>query len=142
MNIKQLSVFLENKGGRIAQITEILAAENINILTLSIADTSDFGILRLIVDDPGKAYELLKKEGVMVKMTEVVAIMLDHKPGSLNQVLNILNEENIQIEYMYHYPSLPDAGTTIIILRLANQEKSLEIMHKRGIRVVNYEDAK
>ncbi len=137
MKIRQLSVFVENKGGKLAQITSILAANEINILALSIADTTDFGILRIIVEDADKAYSVLKEAGVMVKSTDVVVIALENKPGSLNKVLGDLNEGGLQIEYMYHFSNQTEANESMLVLRLNNQERALEVLNNAGVKVMN-----
>ena len=101
MIIKQLSVFVENKKGRLVAITEALSKADVDISALSLADTSDFGVLRLIVDKPEEAKAVLKEEGVVVKITEVVAAVMDDQPGGLSGMLKILEQANVDIEYLY-----------------------------------------
>ena len=101
MIIKQISVFVENKKGRLAAITDILAENDVDISALSLADTSDFGILRLIVDKPDVAQEALTKAGVTVKITDVIAVVMDDVPGGVAQALKVVSDNDISIEYMY-----------------------------------------
>lgn len=100
---KQISVFLENKAGRLASVTRTLGDADINIRALSIADTSDFGILRVIVNDPDKAYQVLKEAGFTVSETEVVAVQVPDSPGGLATVLEQMSEDNLNIEYLYAF---------------------------------------
>ncbi len=103
MKVEQISVFLENKAGRLAEVTRSLGEAGINIRALSLADTTDFGILRLIVDNYDAAREMLKSKGFTVGKTEVVAIEVPDHPGGLAQVLNTLAQANINVEYMYAF---------------------------------------
>jgi len=131
--IKQISVFLENKAGRLAEITGVLAENEINIKALSIADTNDFGILRLIVDKTDEAYKALSIRGFRVKETPVVGIMLAHKPGELHRVLKQMEKNNIFIEYMYDFLSAETAEKATIIAKLENQDEAVKIMSGIGI---------
>ena len=101
--IRQLSIFLENKTGRLTEVLEALGNENINITALSIADTSEYGILRLILSDPEAGYKLLKARGFSVNLTDVISLSVSHEPGSLAKVLKTLSAENLSIEYMYAF---------------------------------------
>ena len=101
--LKQLSVFVENKTGRLVEITGALAKSGVDIRALSIADTTDYGILRLIVNDPEKALESLKQSGMTVSLTTVIAVEIPDTPGALNNVVAILSENGISIEYMYAF---------------------------------------
>ena len=101
MIIKQLSVFVENKKGRLVAITEALSKADVDISALSLADTSDFGVLRLIVDKPEEAKAALKEEGVVVKITEVVAAVMDDQPGGVAATLRVLHDNDVDVEYMY-----------------------------------------
>jgi hypothetical protein len=137
MFIKQLSVFVENKAGRLADITRILAENEINILALSIADTTDFGILRLIVEDADKAKAILKQNNLMVKTTDVIAISITHKPGSLSSVLKKLDDAGVAIEYMYDFSNRSKDQDPMIILRLNNQEKAIEALKSSGVTILS-----
>ena len=103
MAITQLSVFVENKAGRLAAIVDLLGKNNVNMRALSIADTADFGILRLIVDDSERAISLLSDAGIMVKRTHVIAVAIDDVPGGLSKILTTLSNNGVVIEYMYAF---------------------------------------
>lgn len=124
--IKQLSVFIENKPGRLAEVTGYLAEANINIHALCIADTTDFGILRLIVENADAAKKVLKEHGLTVKTTDVVGVSLTHKPGSLSGVLYELDKADVSIEYMYAFTSRSKEYDAIVVFCLADQERALE----------------
>ena len=103
MLIKQISIFLENKLGRLAKVTRILGENNIDICALSVADTTDFGILRLIVDRPDEAKQVLADNGFTVSINDVIAIEVEDKPGGLAKTLSVLDDKGISIEYMYAF---------------------------------------
>jgi hypothetical protein len=134
MKIRQISVFLENKVGRIMEITEILGAHNINIRALSLADTSDFGILRMIVNNIEKAIEVLKEKDIIVKESYVVAVEVPDKPGGLAAVLKILGNENINVEYMYAFFEQPQ-DKALLIFRFENPDEAVSVLMKNGINV-------
>lgn len=113
MIIKQLSVFLENKMGRLSEVSTLLSDANINMSAFSIADTSDFGILRVIVSDPEAALQILKANDFSVNLTDVICLICPNEPGSLARALNILKEEEVQIEYMYAF-SMDKAANVIL----------------------------
>ncbi len=136
MLIKQISIFVENKSGRLAEITKLLGSKNIDISALSIADTTDFGILRLIVNDPEKAEKSLKDEGFTVSCTEVIAIAIEDKPGGLAKVLDILSNNSIGIEYMYAFVG-KDGAHALLILRVENPEKAVDTLQKAKIRTLS-----
>ncbi len=136
MKVEQISVFMENKAGRLAQITRILGAAGVNILTLSLADTADFGILRILVSDNDKAYEALKKEGFTVGRNEVLAIEVPDRPGGLADFLEILRVNEINIEYMYAYRK----GThAILIFRFDNLDKAISVLPEANFNVLTRE---
>ena len=136
MLVKQISVFLENKSGRLADVTRILGDKGINISALSIADTTDFGILRLIVNNPEEALEELKSNGFAVSCTDVVAIGVSDRPGGIAQVLEIFDRESIGIEYMYAFVG-KNGSEAFVIIRLENPQKALELLIKDGVRVMS-----
>lgn len=136
MSIKQLSVFVENKPGRLAEVTTVLHRNNIDIRALSLADTTDFGILRLIVNEPDKAYEVLKEAGLTVSLTNVMAIGVKDQPGGLSVALNALNEEGVSVEYMYAFIGRKE-NTAFVILRADNSEKAVDVITKAGIDVLS-----
>ncbi len=126
MIIQQVSVFLENKSGRLSEVTEILGNAGINISAFTIADTSDFGILRLIVSEPQKAKEILKQNEFSVQTTDVLLAKTPNSPGSLTRLLKIINEGGSFIEYMYAFSMENDAA--IIVIRPTNIEKCMKIL--------------
>lgn len=133
--IKQLSVFLENKAGRLSGITNILAKSNINIRAISVADTTEFGILRLIVDDPERACECLKKESITVSLTEVIAIGMDDTPGAFAKAMNLLADNGISIEYVYAFKS-GDRGKGYVILKVDDLERAVKVFESTEIEVL------
>ena len=140
MAIRQLSIFVENKKGRLVEITKMLAESNINMRALSIADTRDFGILRLIVDDTEKACVVLGENGVMVKVTQIAAVELPHRTGSLNAALTVLADAGINIEYLYAFLSSSGQGA-YVVLRVADNEAAEKVLTDAGYNVLTDEDA-
>lgn len=138
MKIKQISVFLENKSGRLAAVTRLLAKLAINIRALSIADTSDFGILRLIVDQPDEAYKGLKEAGFTVSLTEVLGVEMPDRPGGLSSILEVMEQEGINIEYLYAFIGRAGKGA-IVIFRVEEPDKAIQAMKSRGIYVLEVE---
>lgn len=136
MKIKQLSIFVENKSGRLAQITKTLADANVDIRALSIADTSDFGILRLIVNRPDDAVEALKDAHLTVSLTEVLAIGIEDKPGEFYKAMEALNQEHIGIEYMYAFISR-DEGRANVILRVDDNSKAIDVLLRGGFTLLS-----
>jgi hypothetical protein len=135
MIVKQVSVFLENRAGRLAEVTGILAAHDINIRALSLADSADFGILRLIVDDVGKAKGILKKEGLTVGETDVVAVEVPDRPGGLAHLLQVFKDENVNVEYMYAFVKAP-SRSAVMIFRFEDPHRAVEALRIRGIRTI------
>ncbi len=136
--IKQISVFLENKSGRLIRVAQVLGEAGINIRGLSIADTSDFGILRMIVDQPDKALNELKDKGVMATATEVIAMEVPDTPGGLAGVLSYLEEEGINIEYLYSFIEKPTSNA-IIMMRVERINDALEVLKKNKVPIVGGE---
>lgn len=132
--IDQLSVFVENKFGRLAAITDTLRDNGIDISALSLADTSEFGILRLIVDKPQEAVSALKAAGVTVKTTKVVAASMDDKPGGLAHLLDILTEAGIGIEYMYAFLGKIN-GSAVTVLRTEDNENTEKAFKEAGVNI-------
>jgi len=137
-HVEQISVFLENKAGRLEEVTSILAEANINIRALSLADTSDFGILRLIVNDNNKAKEELKKAGFAVAKTEVVAVEVSDQPGGLHHILRILKKANVNVEYMYAFVQ-QNGAHAVLIFRFDNLGEALMILKDNDVRVIKGE---
>ncbi len=138
MYMQQVSVFVENKSGRLSEITGVLARENIDIRALSIADTTDFGILRLIVDDPERAVAVLKIEGYTVSKTNVLAISIDDKPGALHYVLNALYTSGIGLEYSYAF--ITRKAGAYVILRVEDNERATQILRDAGVTLLSPSD--
>jgi hypothetical protein len=137
MTIKQLSIFLENKSGRLTEVLETLGHEKINVTALTIADTSEYGILRLIVSDPEKAHRLLKEKGFSANLTEVLSITTPIEAGSFAKALRIFSDEDISIEYVYAFSLEKKA---MIVLRTENTEKALAAIKKHGMELVKSSD--
>jgi hypothetical protein len=133
--VKQVSIFLENRAGRLYEVTSLLAKNRLNIRALSIADTSDFGILRIIIDDPDRAIDFLKKENYTVSATDVLAIEVDDRPGGLAKILRIFDENQINIEYMYAFlGKLPEKA--IMIFRFDNNKLVMEKLKNKDIKFI------
>ena len=139
MLVKQISVFLENKSGRLAEVTKTLGKEGIDISALSIADTTDFGILRLIVNQPEKAESVLKDNGFTVSSTSVIAIAVEDKPGGLAVALDILESNSIGIEYMYAFIG-KSKDEALVILRVEDSNKAIDVLKNNGIKVISSKD--
>lgn len=136
MLVKQVSVFLENKSGRLAEVSRVLGENGIDISALSIADTTEFGILRLIVNKPDDAVEVLKDGGFSVGTTEVIAIAVNDKPGGLSAALSCLESYNIGIEYMYAFIGSSNSGKAMVILRVENPIAAIDALKKSAIDVM------
>ncbi len=130
--MKQLSVFVENKIGRLSAVLNILKENNIDISALSLADTSEYGILRLVVDKPDEAVAALKESGIMVKCTQVIAAAMEDAPGGLAYLLSVLSDANIGIEYMYAFIG-KDEGKAWTVLRVDDIETATEVFMKHSI---------
>ena len=139
MNIHQISVFLENRTGQLAEITGLLAKEGIDIRAISIAETADYGLARLIVDDSHKASSILLQHGDILSMTPVWAVEVPDSPGGLAELLNILAQEQIDIEYMYSLFTNRD-GHAYMVLRISDEPTFLDALGKNRIRVMTKED--
>lgn len=130
--MKQLSVFVENKIGRLSAVLDVLKENDVDISALSLADTSEYGILRLVVDKPDVALNALKESGVMVKCTQVIAAAMDDAPGGLASLLSVLSEANVDIEYMYAFIGKAE-GKAWTVLRVDDVETATEVFKKHGI---------
>ncbi|MBE3588202.1 MAG: ACT domain-containing protein [Thermoanaerobacteraceae bacterium] len=135
MKVKQISVFLENKSGRLAKVARVLGSNGINIRALSIADTTDFGILRLIVNDPDLAYRVLKEAGFTVSVTDVIAVEVTDEPGGLAEVLAVLQEVNINIEYLYAFLQKATKAA-LVVFRVEQLDEAIAALQARGIRIL------
>jgi hypothetical protein len=138
MKVEQISIFIENKSGRLAKISRILGESGINIRALSLADTSDFGILRLIVNDVEKAKSVLKECGFTVNKTEVVAVEVPDRPGGLSHILNVLDSGQINVEYMYAFGER-SGGNAVIVFRFDDTDKAIETLTGSGVHILEGE---
>lgn len=135
MKVEQISVFLENKAGRLAEVARILSEASINIRALSLADTSDFGILRLIVNDNAKAKDALKQQGFTVGKTDVVAVEVEDRPGGLHKILDILNKAGVNVEYMYAFVQ-QSGNNAVIIFRFDHLDEAVKVLQANGVTVI------
>jgi hypothetical protein len=135
MKVEQISIFLENKSGRLAEVTRVLAAAGVNIRALSLADTADFGILRLIVDQNDRAKQALKEGGFTVGKTEVVALEVPDRPGGLAKILGTLEAAGINVEYMYAFVQR-SGNNAILIFRFDDPDQAILALTQAGIRVL------
>lgn len=138
MKVEQISIFIENKSGRLAEITRILGDAGINIRALSLADTSDFGILRLIVDNVETAKTVLKEKGFTVSKTEVVAVEVPDRPGGLSSLLQTLDANQINVEYMYAFVERC-GGNAVIIFRFDETDKAIDSLKDSGFNILKGE---
>lgn len=139
MYIKQLSVFVENKAGRLAEITAIIAEKGINVRALSVSDTTDFGILRLIVDKPDEAVVLLKDAGLTVSLTNVIAIAIPDVPGGFANTVKVLADAGVTVEYIYAFIAR-SKGSGYVILRVGNEESAAKALADAGIELLSNDD--
>lgn len=135
MTVKQISVFVENKAGRLAEITRVLYDNNIDLRALSIAETRDFGVLRLIVDDTYKTACILKEAGYILSVTPVLAVAISDEPGSLCRILQILSDNDISLEYTYAFTASKE-GMAYMIFRVEDTEKAVQVLSKQGIKLI------
>jgi hypothetical protein len=138
MKVEQISIFIENKSGRLAEITRILGESGVNIRALSLADTSDFGILRLIVNDREQAKRILKENGFTVSKTEVVAVEVPDRPGGLSQILQALDKDSINVEYMYAFVERCGENA-VIIFRFDETDKAIAALQNNGFAILDGE---
>lgn len=135
MNVTQLSAFVANKPGHLQKVLKVLADENINIITLTIAETSDFGILRMIVNDPDKGYRALKNNNITSSVTDVLALEIEDTPGSLFRALDVFAKMNLNIEYMYAFTEKRD-GKAVMIFRFEDIEAAKNALQDKGYNIV------
>lgn len=136
MLVKQLSVFMENRPGRLYKLTHALGEEGIDFVTLSIADTKDFGIVRFIARDNEKAYEILKRKGFTVGITELIGVEVEDKPNSLAEVIALIEAANINIEYLYSFV-LTNHNSAKILMRVEDTERALQLLTEKGIKLLS-----
>lgn len=139
MSVKQISIFIENKKGSLAEVTKFIADKKINLKALSIADTQDFGILRIITDKPDEARDMLKNEGYTVTATSVLAVELTDAPGSMASILSVLSENNVSVEYTYAFMSTVE-NKAYMIFRVDDNDKATKTLIAANIPVINQQD--
>jgi hypothetical protein len=134
MKVHQLSVFIENKAGRVSEVTEALGAQDVNIRGFSVSDTADYGILRLVVDDPVRGHEVLSGAGFTVKESEVICIKLPDEPGSLANVLKVVSDAGVNIEYVYSLIS------TYVVINVGDADRALQLLSDQPVQLVSQEE--
>ena len=139
MAIKQLTVFIQNKKGTVVSVTEILAQNNINLRALSIAETQDFGILRLIVNDEEAAEKVLKENGYLIKVIDVVGVKIGDAPGKLTAALDVLDKANINVEYLYAFMARTEKHA-YVVLRVEDNEEAESILTSAGFKMISETD--
>ena len=136
MQIEQISIFLENKSGRLEEVTAVLRDADINIRALALADTSDFGVLRLLVNDTAKTQNVLKEKGFTISKTEVAAVEVKDQPGGLHSILSVLQKGGVNVEYMYAFIQQSD-GNAIMIFRFDDLETAVNLLRENNINVID-----
>lgn len=139
MKIIQISVFLENRKGRLADVCKVLGENKINIRALTVAESDDFGILRLVVDKPQEATTILKSNGFVANLTEVVTVEVQDKPGGLAEVLQVLDKHNINVEYMYAFLER-ESNKALLVFRFDNIDKAIDVLKAAKVRVLTKKD--
>lgn len=134
MNVKQLSVFIENKAGRVSEVTDVLGQSGVNIRGFSVSDTADYGIVRLIVDDPERGSEVLHKAGFAVKANDVLCVELPDKPGGLAGVLKVVSDAGVNIEYVYSLIS------TYVVINVSDIDRAVALLADKPVKLVTQED--
>jgi len=136
LRVKQISIFIENRSGRLREVTEVLGGNGINIRALSLADTSDYGILRLIVDQPDKALTVLKKANFTLSETDVIAVEVKDEPGGLARVLAILGNAGINVEYMYAFVE-KSSNNAVVIFRIEDIDAAISALKKNKVTILD-----
>ena len=140
MSIKQISVFLENKPGTLLEMTGVLAEKQVDMRALSLAETSEFGIVRLIVDDVYNASNVLKEAGFIHNITPVLGVCIPDEPGGLNQVLQVLSDAKVNVEYMYAFLGGKTVDHAYMIFRVQERKEAAAALRSKGIRLVDQEE--
>ena len=139
MNVQQVAVFLENKSGRLADISHCLAENMVNIRALSLADTADFGILRLVADDTEKAQKVLKENGFTVGITEVIAVAAEDKPGGLDKILQVISKADLNVEYMYAFTQI-SGKSGMLLFRFEKPDEAISALKEANIKILSGEE--
>ena len=135
MKVEQISIFIENKSGRLAEVSGVLGDAGVNIRALSLADTSDFGILRLIVNDTNKAFKVLREQNFTVSKTEVIGVEVPDSPGGLSSILQILDKNDVNVEYMYAFVER-SGDNAVIIFRFDNIDEAINVLTDNNIKII------
>jgi len=138
MQVRQISVFMENRAGRLQEITKIIADAGINIRALALADTSDFGILRLIVNKPDETLKILRDAGFTIRENTVIACAVHDQPGGLNKILRVLSDANISVEYMYGFVE-KNADEAVMVIRVEDTEKAISTLLDNDVKLLKGE---
>jgi hypothetical protein len=136
--LKQISIFLPNQPGVLAKFTKILMDKQINMRAITVAETADYGILRIVVDKTDKAVEILKNENYLLSLTDVIAVNIPDKPGALHDIAEFLGNNNVNIEYIYSSTFLK--GEAIVVLRVDDNEKAMKTFKDKGVKLVESKD--
>jgi hypothetical protein len=136
MKITQISVFLENRKGRLSEVCSMLGQADVNIRALTIAETESFGVLRMVVDKPSEAADLFRKNGITANQTDVVAAEVPDKPGGLAEVLKALSDHDINVEYMYGFVE-KHSENALLVFRFDNPEKAAQVLRENGLKVID-----
>ena len=141
MKIKQLSIFLQNRMGSLSKPLEVLSEADVNIRAMCMADTSEFGILRLVVDNPERGKEALEENSFLVKITEIIGVEMNDTPGGLTSVLKVIKDNEIDLEYLYAFTSTK-VGTAYMIVKVNDVKQAGNLLQKKGIRQLSQEELK
>ena len=136
MKITQISVFLENRKGRLSEVCSMLGQADVNIRALTIAETESFGVLRMVVDKPSEAADLFRKNGITANLTDVVAAEVPDKPGGLAAVLKTLSDHDVNVEYMYGFVE-KNSENALLVFRFDNPELSAQVLRENGLKVID-----
>ena len=136
MKITQISVFLENRKGRLSEVCSMLGQAGVNIRALTIAETESFGVLRMVVDKPSKAADLFRKNGITANLTDVVAAEVPDKPGGLAAVLKTLSDHDVNVEYMYGFVE-KNSENALLVFRFDNPELAAQVLRENGLKVID-----
>ncbi len=139
MKITQISIFLENRKGRLFDVCSLLGQKKINIRALNIAETEEFGILRIVVDKPAEAVKALKENGFVAHLTDIVAVEVADQPGGLADILKILNENNVNVEYMYGFVER-SADKALLVFRFDDPDRAISVLNSNKIKIIGSKD--
>lgn len=140
MTIKQVSVFLENRPGRLAEVLRLLKESNVNIYALYVSDTTQFGILRLIVDQPETAFAALKENSMTATITDVIGVSMQDECGALYEIMNTIKEEGVSIEYMYAFAGRQGSNPAALVIRPADMHEMIEMLQSKGFKLLSLEE--